>query len=81
MSAVRTFWLGMALSRVLALAVQAEELVPVEEHGDRSSRINLVFLAEGYTADQMPGFATDVAAVTESLFRPQPGRESPPSPE
>jgi hypothetical protein len=57
------------------MAAGAAELAVVEEHGDRSRRINMVFLAEGYTAAEMGKFAADTAAAVEVVFNREPWRE------
>jgi len=56
-------------------AAQAATLVAVEEHGSRAQHINLVFLSEGYTAADMPKFATDVAASVAFLFSKEPWQQ------
>lgn len=75
MSGFRLAGWGLAAVAALMLAGRASELVVVEENGDRATRINLVFLAEGYTAAEAPKFASDVEAATTSIFSREPWRE------
>lgn len=58
-----------------AMAAAAADLAVVEENGDRNQRVNVVFLAEGYTAAEMPKFAIDTAAAVEAVFNREPWRE------
>ncbi|MCX6872899.1 MAG: M64 family metallo-endopeptidase [Verrucomicrobia bacterium] len=60
---------GLLTGRTLA---QAAELFGVEEHGTRAQRLNLVFLSEGYTREELPRFADDVAAAVTFLFSKEP---------
>ncbi len=64
------FLAGLVL--LVAGAGRAAELVAVEEHGSRAQHINLVYLSEGYTADDMPKFAADVDASVAFLFTKEP---------
>ncbi|MEI6674592.1 MAG: M64 family metallopeptidase [Verrucomicrobiota bacterium] len=56
----------------VATPARAAVLFAVEEHGSRAQHINLVFLAEGYTAVEMPKFAADVTAAVNFLFGREP---------
>ena len=47
-------------------------LISIEEHGSRDKRINLVFLAEGYTSGELAKFATDVQNAVNYLFSREP---------
>ena len=73
----RTLLKGMLLLCLLLRAgpAPAAALVAVEEHGSRAQHINLVYLSEGYTAAEMPKFATDVAASVDFLFTKEPWRQ------
>lgn len=51
---------------------------PVEailENGDPSQKVDLVFLPEGYTKEEMQDFRDDVVRLTESLFSFSPYKE------
>jgi len=54
------------------LKAQTSTLATVEENGTRGTRLNLVFLSEGYTSAQMGTFAADVNAAVTFLFTRQP---------
>ena len=54
---------------------QTAAVVAVEEHGSRAQHIILVYLSEGYTAEQMPKFAADVAASVAFLFSKEPWQQ------
>ncbi len=58
----------LAVACLLALDIRAQTLNPVRETGPRANRINIVYIAEGYTAAQQPVFAGDVAALTAGLL-------------
>lgn len=55
-----------------ALQAQTSTLATVEENGSRGTRLNLVFLSEGYTSGQMGTFASDVQACVDFLFTKEP---------
>ncbi len=55
-----------------ALQAQTSTLATVEENGSRGTRLNLVFLSEGYTSSQMGTFASDVQACVDFLFTKEP---------
>ena len=67
--------LSLGLQLWSAQVARAAELVAVEEHGSRAQSINLVFLAEGYTAGELPKFADDVAAAVGFLFTKEPWQQ------
>jgi hypothetical protein len=54
------------------LHAQTSTLATVEENGTRGTRLNLVFLSEGYTSAQMGTFANDVDAAVTFLFTREP---------
>ena len=56
----------------LHLHAQTATLFTVQDNGPRSQRINLVFLSEGYTATDMPNFATHVNTAVNFLFTKEP---------
>lgn len=46
--------------------------MPVEYHGVCSEKVDIVFVAEGYTEDEMDKYAEDVKRFTEYLFELEP---------
>lgn len=50
----------------------AQSLTPIEIHGPRSNRVNLVILSEGYTAPQLGQFLRDVTNLVETFFTAEP---------
>jgi hypothetical protein len=58
-----------------AAALAQSSLHTVEENGSRAARINIVFLSEGYTAADMPTFATHVATAKDYLFSREPWQQ------
>jgi len=65
------FW----LSFTLCLPMLHGQQFPVEailENGSTDSRINLVFLGDGYTAGEMPKFLADVVKFAEKLWTHEP---------
>jgi len=54
---------------------QVSTLFTVENNGSRAQRINLVFLSEGYTAADMPNFATHVNNARNYLFTREPWQQ------
>jgi hypothetical protein len=63
-----SLWLGKAQG-------QTARSYAVEESGPRSQRINIVLLSEGYTAANMPNFATHVNNVVNYLFTKEPWQQ------
>lgn len=59
----------------LRLHGQTATLFTVQDNGPRSSRINLVFLSEGYTTVDMPNFATHVTNAVNFLFTKEPWKQ------
>ncbi len=55
-----------------ALKAQTSTLASVEENGTRGTRLNLVFLSEGYTSSEMGKFASDVDDALDFLFTKEP---------
>ena len=70
----RSSLLGALLSLVGATAM-AQPVVPVTVTGDPANRIDIVIVSEGYTAAQMPQFASDVNTYIASMFAQDPYRE------
>lgn len=54
---------------------QTSTLFTVEQNGPRAQRINIVFLSEGYTATDMPNFATHVNSAINFLFTKEPWQQ------
>jgi len=54
---------------------QTGTLFTVEQNGTRAQRINIVFLSEGYTAADMPNFATHVSTAVNFLFTREPWQQ------
>lgn len=44
----------------------------IEQNGPVENKVDLVFIAEGYTREQMPKFLADVRRMTEYLFSMEP---------
>ncbi len=57
---------------ISAIHAQTSALATVEENGTRGTRLNLVFLSEGYTSGEMGKFATDVDDAVDFLFTREP---------
>ena len=60
---------------ILIISSLTGEVFPVNEimiNGDRDSRINIVFLGDGYTQEQMGLFINDVNEVKNELFNQLP---------
>lgn len=45
---------------------------PVMENGPAETKLDLVFLGDGYTAEEMPKFRNDVKRITDALFSIEP---------
>ncbi|MCX6856978.1 MAG: M64 family metallo-endopeptidase, partial [Verrucomicrobia bacterium] len=69
---MKTLILLLTLVTATVLRAQTSTLVTAEENGSRSTRLNLVFLSEGYTSSEMGKFATDVQAAVTFLFTKEP---------
>jgi len=65
---MKTLTLFLVLAAATVLRAQTSTLATVEENGTRGTRLNLVFLSEGYTSAQMGTFANDVDAAVDFLF-------------
>ncbi len=48
------------------------KVVPILTNGDPSKKVDVVFIAEGYTADEMDKFRKDAAKFAEYLFLVEP---------
>ena len=69
---MKTLILLLAIVTTTALRAQTSNLVVVEQNGPRSTRVNMVFLPDGYTSGQMGKFATDVQATLTFLLSKEP---------
>ncbi|NGO38315.1 hypothetical protein G4L39_02745 [Limisphaera ngatamarikiensis] len=58
----------------LAVSVQGQVLTPLMLNGPLSNRVNLVVLAEGYTAAQAGQFLQDATNLVETFFGSEPYR-------
>ena len=54
---------------------QTYDVYPLVENGETDERINFVFLADGYTASELPDFQTDAQFVTDKFFESSPFKE------
>ena len=45
---------------------------PILKHGNSSEKVDIVFIAEGYTADEQDKFVADAKRFTEALFKTSP---------
>ncbi len=52
-----------------------DEVWTVFEHGDPSEKVDIVFLGDGYTKDELPKFHQSVKNLTERLFSVEPFRQ------
>lgn len=48
------------------------KVVEIQNNGDINKKVDIVFIADGYTAEQMPDFIDDVKRMTEYLFTLEP---------
>lgn len=70
---IRACWFVLLLlSWAGAAMAQTATLQTVVETGPRSKRINIVFLSEGYTTADLPGFAADTQTVLNYMFSQEP---------
>lgn len=81
MKSLRNVTAAVAFASTLALAglagaapaVKGAEVVV--DNGDSSNRYDIVFVGDGYTAEEMGRYKQDVAAAVETLFSTSPYRE------
>lgn len=57
------------------IGAQTSTLYTVEQNGTRAQSINIVFLSEGYTAAELPNFATHVNNAVSFLFSKEPWQQ------
>lgn len=50
------------------------KVTAIENNGPVENKVDLVFIAEGYTAEEMPKFLADVRKMTDYLFSMEPYR-------
>ncbi|MDW8382821.1 MAG: M64 family metallopeptidase [Verrucomicrobiota bacterium] len=55
-----------------AASLLGQTLTPIEVHGPRSNRINLLILSEGYTAVQLGQFLRDATNLIQTFFGAEP---------
>jgi len=53
----------------------AAELVTIEQNGPPSDKLDLLFLGDGYTSDQLDKFERDVRRLSNHLFKYSPYKE------
>ncbi len=58
-----------------AAVVRAEPYETIVSNGDAGNRIDMVVVGDGYTADELGKYRTDVAQLIERMFRQDPYRE------
>ena len=58
-----------------SIHAQSATVFTVQENGSRDQQINIVFLSEGYTASDMPAFATHVNNAVAFLFSKEPWQQ------
>ncbi len=59
--------LGLALAFIASSTLRAQTFTQVRDTGPRANRINIVFIAEGYTAAESAKFSTDAATKIQTL--------------
>ncbi len=64
------FLLGSAAS-----FAQVFDVETIRDNGNPSQRINLVFLADGYTESELPEFIADTKKIANSIFSQSPFKE------
>ena len=71
---MKKFLLALVLAQVCCATLQAQTFTvdTLLNNGNRNNRINLVFLAEGYTSSQQAQFITDVNAIMDKFFLTAP---------
>lgn len=52
----------------LAGIAQVYPIDTVMRNGDRTNRVNLVYIADGYTSGQLPNYVSDVNGINNGLF-------------
>ena len=52
--------------------LKENRITKIQYNGDSSGKVDLVFLAEGYTADEQEKFVADAKRFTEALFKTPP---------
>ena len=76
MPATRRRTIGTALAAVLsATAAAAQPVVTIWDYGSPSNRVDIVVLGDGYTAEEIGKFATDVDAMVAGMFSQAPYSE------
>ena len=52
--------------------LKENKVYQIQNNGDSSEKVDLVFIAEGYTADEQEKFVADAKRFTEALFATPP---------
>ena len=65
------------LPLITSLGLEAPEPVPVRITGPSENRLDLVFLGDGYTADELDRYASDVETSTNHLLTAEPFQSYP----
>lgn len=60
---------------LLLPSLHANDVVTIQKTGDSSNRIDLVFVADGYTAEEQDKFAADVQKIVDGAFAQEPWKE------
>lgn len=58
-----------------ASPLHANEVVPILDNGDPNTKVDLVFVAEGYSAGEREKFISDAQRFSDTLFRTSPFSE------
>ena len=53
----------------------AEPVTSIRENGDPSNRVDIVILGDGYTADELAKYASDVEKGIDGFFSQDPFKE------
>jgi len=73
-SSITTFcqFLFMSISLISMLTGEVFPVTDIMINGDQDSRVNIVFLGDGYTQEEMNDYIDDVGEVVEGLFSAVP---------
>ena len=65
-------FLFMSISLISMLTGEVFPVTDIMINGDQDSRVNIVFLGDGYTQEEMNDYIDDVGEVVEGLFSAVP---------
>jgi len=65
-------FLFMSISLISILTGEVFPVTDIMINGDQDSRVNIVFLGDGYTQEEMNDYIDDVGEVVEGLFSAVP---------